>query len=284
MQSMAHGGTGERLLARQEVGDREIHGGLRDDLAEFVVHEVNHHLFLVSRHARRIARARGCHRHEGHIQFPARLPHQFAGFGIPARPGTESIRLVAPHVEPEMGHGGDLRSEVPGCRRRETPGRSIDPEALERRPDFGPSGLLAAPLPIPASLRQRTVHGPRGPVERPLDHRRRRSESTVLRQPHAILRAGSIVRSRPQQRGRVLPHDDIRRGFGPLAVTRMQRLLVEVSLGGLPGLLGGSARCDQTGRHHYKSFHKICAFIFYQMRRYARPSLRKLRSYGSREP
>ena len=108
VQGVTHRSVAERLLAREQVGRREIHDGLRDHLAELVIHEIDERLFLEGRHPRRVARTRRGDGHEVHIQVPAGLAEQLPRFGIPLRPRAKGIDPVARNIEPVMRHRGDL--------------------------------------------------------------------------------------------------------------------------------------------------------------------------------
>ena len=166
VEGVTHGGIAERLLAREQVGRREIDDGLRDHLAEFVVHEVDERLFLEGRHPRGIARTRRGYGHELHAEFGAGLPHRSPGFGVSLRPGAERIDPVAGDIETVVRHRGDPAHQLGTRRGGEPSGRSVDGKGIDFRPAFRCAGLGDGPLPVPAALGERLVAGVSRPFER----------------------------------------------------------------------------------------------------------------------
>ena len=253
VQGVTHRGVAKRLLARDQVGRREVHDGLRDHLAELVVHEVDERLFLKGRHPRRVARTRRCDGHEVHIQVPAGLADQLPGFGIPLRPRAEGVGPVTRDIEPVVRHGGDPARQFGTRRGGDPPARSIDREGVDLRPTLRGTRLRDGPLPVPASFGQRFVAG----ISRPFERFRGRNsgEGAVLRQPHAVERALRVARGGPEQRGRILRHRDAARRPGPFAVAGPQRAFVEPDFG-RKLRLGAEGR-EKRGQKQ-DSFHRPC--------------------------
>ena len=252
VQGVAHRLVAERLLARQQVGHREIDDGLRDHLAEFVVHEIDERLFLERSHPRGVAGPRGCDGHEVHIQVPAGLAHQFLRLGVPLRPGTKGIGPVAGDIEPVVRHGSDPAHQFLTRRSGEPPARSIDREGIDRRPALRTAGFRDGPLPVPAPFGQRLVAG----ISRPFERLRGRNsgKGAVLRQPHAVNRAFRIARGGPEQRGRVLRHSRAARRLRPFAVAGPQRAFVDPDFGrelrrGVEGREKRGCKQDSFHRH-----------------------------------